>query len=109
MPEPREKFEESIVALLTLESAGEDAYLAQTPNDGMSRLFGGLVASQSLRAATLTVEASRLPHSVHAYFIRPGRPDQPLELSVDRTRDGRSFTTRRVTASQDGRPIFVLA
>jgi acyl-CoA thioesterase-2 len=109
VPDSPTRFEESIIALLTLEPAGHDTFLAETPNDGMSRLFGGLVASQSLRAATLTVDPDRYAHSVHAYFIRPGRPDQPLELAVDRTRDGRSFTTRRVTASQDGEPIFVLA
>jgi len=94
--------------LLTLEPAGPDAWIASTPGEG-PRLFGGQVASQSLRAATLTVEAGRHVHSLHAYFIRPGRPDEPLRLEVDRTRDGRSFTTRRVTASQSGGPIFVLA
>jgi acyl-CoA thioesterase-2 len=66
------------------------------------------VAAQSLRAATLTVDADRLVHSLHAYFIRPGRPGVPLQLDVERARDGRSFTTRRVSASQDGEPIFVL-
>lgn len=94
--------------LLTLEPDGDDAWLASTPGEG-PRLFGGQVASQSLRAATLTVDDDRHVHSLHAYFIRPGRPDEPLRLAVDRTRDGRSFTTRRVTASQSGVPIFVLA
>jgi acyl-CoA thioesterase-2 len=60
------------------------------------------VAAQSLRAATLTVGPDRLVHSLHAYFIRPGRPGVPLQLDVERARDGRSFTTRRVSASQDG-------
>ena len=82
--------------------------MAPTPGDGPGRLFGGQVASQTLRAATLTVEPDRLPHSLHAYFIRPGRPGVPLQLHVDRVRDGRSFTTRHVTASQDGEPIFEL-
>ncbi len=98
-----------ILELLDLGRRGPDDFVAPTPSDGPGRLFGGQVASQSLRAATLTVDSDRLPHSLHAYFIRPGRPGIPLRLEVDRTRDGRSFTTRRVTASQDGEPIFALA
>ena len=94
--------------LLALEPAGADVWLAPTPGNG-PRLFGGQVASQALRAATMTVDDDRHPHSLHAYFIRPGRPDEPLRLAVERTRDGRSFTTRQVTASQSGDPIFVLA
>lgn len=82
--------------------------MAPTPGDGPERLFGGQVASQSLRAATLTVPADRPPHSLHAYFVRPGRPGVPLQLHVERVRDGRSFTTRQVTAAQDGEPIFTL-
>ncbi|HUF34220.1 MAG TPA: acyl-CoA thioesterase II [Acidimicrobiales bacterium] len=96
-----------ILRLLDLEEDG-DAFVAPTPSDGPERLFGGQVASQSLRAATLTVGEDRLPHSLHAYFMRPGRPGTPLRLEVDRLRDGRSFTTRGVTASQDGEPIFSL-
>ena len=99
-----------LLALLDLEPGGTDAWLATTPapGDGPPRLFGGQVAAQSLRAATLTVSPERLVHSLHAYFIRPGRPGVPLELTVDRARDGRSFTTRRVSAAQEGEPIFVL-
>ena len=95
-------------AILHLEPHGDrpDSWVAATP--GVGRLFGGQVASQTLRAATLTVEPDRAVHSFHAYFIRPGRPGVPLELAVERTRDGRSFTTRHVTASQDGEPIFTL-
>ena len=100
---------ERLLRLLDLKDVGEDLYEAPTPNDGMGRLFGGQVASQTLRAATLTVEPGRLPHSLHAYFIRPGRPGSPIELAVERTRDGRSFTTRRVVASQNGEPIFELS
>ena len=99
----------SLLDLLTIEPDGPDRFLAPTPRDGWGRLFGGQVASQSLRAATFTVDAERHVHSVHAYFIRPGKPAEPLQLDVDRTRDGRSFTTRRVTASQSNGPIFVLA
>ncbi len=99
----------SLLALLELDPAGADRWIAPTPVDGWGRLFGGQVASQALRAATLTVEATRQVHSMHAYFIRPGRPGEPVELLVDRTRDGRSFTTRRVTALQGDEPILVLA
>ena len=95
--------------LLNLEPDGDDCWLAATPAEGPPRLFGGQVAAQSLRAATLTVDPGRPPHSLHAYFIRPGRPGVPLELSVERTRDGRSFTTRHVTAAQDGEAIFILS
>lgn len=99
-----------LLSLLELESRGADSFVATTPSpaEGPPRLFGGQVASQSLRAATLTVAEGRYPHSLHAYFIRPGVPGVPLELSVDRTRDGRSFSTRTVSAAQDGEPIFVL-
>lgn len=99
-----------LLALLDLAPAGSNRWLATTPEpgDGPPRLFGGQVAAQSLRAATLTVPADRLVHSFHAYFIRPGRPGVPLQLDVERARDGRSFTTRRVSASQEGEPIFVL-
>lgn len=99
-----------LLRLLDLEERGRDAFRAPTPapGDGPPRLFGGQVAAQSLRAATLTVPPERLVHSFHAYFIRPGRPGVPLQLDVERARDGRSFTTRRVSASQDGEPIFVL-
>ena len=99
-----------LLELLDLTPAGSNRWLADTPQpgDGPPRLFGGQVAAQSLRAATLTVPPERLVHSFHAYFIRPGRPGVPLQLDVERARDGRSFTTRRVNASQDGESIFVL-
>ncbi|GAC1535735.1 MAG: acyl-CoA thioesterase II [Acidimicrobiales bacterium] len=98
-----------LLRLLELTDLGDDSFEAMTPDDGFERLFGGQVASQTLRAATLTVDAGRPPHSLHAYFIRPGRPGIPLRLDVERTRDGRSFATRHVTASQAGEPIFNLS
>ena len=98
-----------LLELLDLAPLGDDRFEASTPADGPERLFGGQVASQTLRAATLTVDEGRLPHSLHAYFIRPGKPGIPLHLAVERTRDGRSFATRHVTASQDGEPIFNLS
>jgi acyl-CoA thioesterase-2 len=86
---------------------GPDRYTAPTPSEGPPRLFGGQVASQAVRALTLTVAPDRPIHSLHAYFIRPGRPGVPLELAVERTRDGRSFSTRRVEAIQEGEAILV--
>ena len=97
-----------LLRLLDLERVDDTHFVGSTPSDGPGRLFGGQVASQSLRAATLTVDPSRPPNSMHAYFIRPGSPGTPLELEVELARDGRSFSTRRVTASQDGAPILEL-
>lgn len=70
------------------------------------RLFGGLIAAQALAAAAATVPYDRLPQSLHAYFIKGGRVGVDVEYTVEITRDGRSFNTRRVTAGQDGAPIF---
>ncbi len=94
--------------LLDLDTVEPDVFVAPTPAEGPPRLFGGQVASQSLRAATLTVPEDRFVHSLHSYFIRPGRPDTDLRLVVERIRDGRSFATRRVTAVQGDEAIFVL-
>jgi acyl-CoA thioesterase len=69
-------------------------------------LFGGLIAAQALAAASSTVPADRLPQSLHAYFIKSGRVGVDVEYAVEITRDGRSFNTRRVTAGQEGVPIF---
>jgi acyl-CoA thioesterase II len=70
------------------------------------RLFGGLIAAQALAAAGSTVAADRLPQSLHAYFIRGGRVGVDVDYTVEATRDGRSFDTRRVIAAQQGVPIF---
>jgi len=95
-------------ALLELQETATDRFTAPTPAEGPPRLFGGQVAAQALRAACETVEDGRPVHSLHSYFIRPGLPDSVLELAVERTRDGRSFTTRHVTAIQEDRAIFTL-
>jgi acyl-CoA thioesterase-2 len=94
--------------LLELHETAKDRFTAPTPAEGPPRLFGGQVAAQALRAACATVEAGRPVHSLHSYFIRPGRPDAVMELAVERTRDGRSFTTRHVTAIQEDKAIFTL-
>ncbi|MEV7088560.1 acyl-CoA thioesterase II [Streptomyces sp. NPDC093085] len=73
------------------------------------RVFGGQVAAQALVAAGRTVPSDRTAHSLHAYFLRPGDPAAPIVYTVDRIRDGRSFTTRRVVAIQHGRPVFHLS
>lgn len=77
------------------------------PAAGGRRVFGGLVVAQALAAAARTVE-DRTPHSLHAYFILPGDPAAPIVYEVERVRDGRSFTTRRCAAIQNGRHIFDL-
>jgi acyl-CoA thioesterase II len=100
---------ERLLWLLDLERLDRDLFRARSPRHRPNgRLFGGQVAAQALRAATLTVEVDHHPHSLHGYFLRPGLPRRPLILSVDRIRDGRSFTTRRVVAVQDGEAIFAL-
>ncbi|MAG31212.1 MAG: acyl-CoA thioesterase II [Deltaproteobacteria bacterium] len=101
---------------LVLEPLDRDLFLAN-PGQGEGRLFGGLVAAQSVLAAIATLEASEndagkpssLLHSIHAYFLRPGRYDLPIRFVVDRIRDGRTFTTRRVVAHQAGEAIFNMA
>jgi acyl-CoA thioesterase II len=98
----------SIRALLELHETAPDRFTAPTPAEGPPRLFGGQVAAQALRAACATVDGARPVHSLHSYFIRPGRPDAVMELAVERTRDGRSFTTRHVTAIQEDKAIFTL-
>lgn len=92
---------------LDLEALDTDLYLGD-PGPGEGRLFGGMVAAQSVIAATRTVSRDRALHSLHAYFLRPGRHDAPLRFVVDRIRDGRTYTTRRVKAHQAGEAIFSL-
>lgn len=97
-----------LVSLLELEVLDVDRFRTSQEPGARSRLslYGGLVIAQSLRAAGMTVAADRMPHSLHGYFLRPGRVDQPVILQVDRDRDGRSFSARHVRAVQDGRAIF---
>jgi acyl-CoA thioesterase-2 len=99
---------ETLVDILDLERIEEDIFRGSSPEEGPQRVFGGQVAGQALVAAGRTVPPERAVHSLHAYFIRPGDPEVPIVYMVDRTRDGRSFSTRRVTAIQHGRAIFTL-
>ncbi len=95
-----------LVDLLDLEQIEVDIFRGKQPGEALLRVFGGQVAAQALVAAGRTVEPDRPVHSLHAYFLRPGDPSVPIVYEVDRIRDGRSFTTRRVVAIQHGRPIF---
>jgi len=98
-----------LIRMLALEEVDRDFYLAQSPS-GKGRLFGGLVAAQAAMAAMSTVEdPDSALHSLHAYFLRPGSHGKPLRLVVDRIRDGRTFTTRRVVVHQGGEAIFNLS
>jgi acyl-CoA thioesterase-2 len=100
---------DDLLDLLNLEQIELNIFRGRSPDERVQRVFGGQVAGQALVAAGRTVPADRPVHSLHAYFIRPGDPSVPLVYTVDRTRDGRSFTTRRVTAIQHGKPIFTLS
>ncbi|GAA3047165.1 acyl-CoA thioesterase II [Actinokineospora globicatena] len=98
-----------LVELLDLERIEDDIYRGVSPEHSSVRVFGGQVAGQALVAAGRTVPAERGVHSLHAYFIRGGDPSVPIVYEVDRIRDGRSFTTRRVVAVQRGKAIFALS
>jgi acyl-CoA thioesterase-2 len=100
---------DDLVALLDLEAIEVNLFRGRSPDENRQRVFGGQVAGQALVAATRTIdEPGRLVHSLHAYFLRPGDPTVPILYEVDRIRDGRSFSTRRVVAIQHGRAIFNL-
>jgi len=98
-----------LVRLLDLERIEENIYRGGSPESSSMRVFGGQVAGQALVAAGRTVDPRRRVHSLHAYFIRGGDPSVPIVYEVDRIRDGRSFTTRRVVAVQHGKAIFSLS
>ncbi|HXX25518.1 MAG TPA: acyl-CoA thioesterase II [Pseudolabrys sp.] len=97
---------EDLLSILDLEELDLNLFRGRSPQAGWQRVFGGQVIGQALVAAVRTVDASRPPHSMHAYFLLPGDPKVPIIYDVDRMRDGKSFTTRRVTARQHGHPIF---
>ena len=95
-----------LVALLTLETIEENLFRGVSQDLGFRQLYGGQVLGQCVSAASQTVEADRHVHSLHGYFLRPGDAALPVVYQVDRVRDGGSFSTRRVTAIQKGKPIF---
>jgi acyl-CoA thioesterase II len=99
---------DTLVGLLDLEPIETDVFRGRSPADRWQRVFGGQVLGQALVAATRTVE-TRSCHSLHAYFLRPGDPRVPILYEVDRSRDGGSFSARRVVALQHEQPIFTMA
>jgi acyl-CoA thioesterase II len=96
-----------LVELISLQSSAPDCFIGQSEDIGTPSVFGGQVLAQALLAAGRTAPTDRSIHSLHAYFLLPG-VHAPINYSVDRVRDGRSFTTRRVVATQNGESIFEL-
>ena len=100
---------EELIELLRLEPIGVNRFRGQTQDLGFRNLFGGQVLGQSISAAIQTLESDNWnPHSLHAYFLRPGTVSDPIEFEVDVLRDGRSFATRQIKASQNGKAILTM-
>ncbi|EEX66846.1 MULTISPECIES: acyl-CoA thioesterase II [Vibrio] len=99
---------DELLSLLQLEKLEEGLYRGASENLGLPQVYGGQVIGQALSAARYTVESDRTVHSFHSYFLYPGDPEKPIIYDVENLRDGRSFSTRRVKAIQNGRPIFYL-
>jgi acyl-CoA thioesterase II len=99
---------DQLLNILDLETLEQNLFRGNSPQTGWQRVFGGQVIGQALVAACRTVE-NRKPHSLHAYFLLPGDPKVPIIYEVDRIRDGRSFTTRRVVAIQHGAAIYAMS
>ncbi|MCP3675024.1 MAG: acyl-CoA thioesterase II [Gammaproteobacteria bacterium] len=97
---------EELVEHLNVEQIDKLLFRGLTPDNWRKRVYGGQVLAQALNAALRTVDSDRKVHSLHAYFLRPGNPKLPIIYDVDPIRDGRSFTTRRVVAIQNGKAIF---
>lgn len=109
-PGPGESDETEVAATmreqLSLDVVGDDRFRSTTPTSS-NHVFGGLLLAQALRAATATVEGGRPVHAVHGSFLAAGRPGRHLDHRVERTRDGASFATRRVTTGHDDDTTFV--
>ena len=99
----------ALLSLLDLEQLEQNLFRGQSPRVGWQRVYGGQVLGQALVAAGRTVEEERSVHSLHGYFLLGGDPKHPIVYEVERTRDGGSFTTRRVKAIQHGRAIFTMS
>ena len=106
---PMPQSTEELIDLLDLEMIEDTLFRGRQPDTALQRVFGGQVASQALVAAARTVREQRAVHSLHAYFLRPGDTAVPIVYDVERTRDGRAFSTRRVVARQHGNPIFYMS
>jgi acyl-CoA thioesterase-2 len=100
---------EALLELLDLEPRGGDVFVGISHDVPYTRIFGGQVAAQALVAAGRTVDPARYVHSLHAYFLRPGDPTSPVEFHVERMRDGRGFSVRRVLAHQHGKVTFAMS
>jgi len=100
---------EGLLSILDLEPLEENLFRGRSPQQGWQRVYGGQVLGQALVAAVRTVPVDRFAHSLHAYFLLAGDPSRPIVYNVERVRDGGSFTTRRVTAIQHGRAMFVMS
>jgi acyl-CoA thioesterase II len=100
---------DGLLSILDLEPLEENLFRGRSPQQGWQRVYGGQVLGQALVAAVRTVPADRFAHSLHAYFLLAGDPSRPIVYNVERVRDGGSFTTRRVTAIQHGRAMFVMS
>jgi acyl-CoA thioesterase-2 len=100
---------DALIDLLDLEELEVNIFRGESPDEKRQRVYGGQVAGQALVAAVRTVNDDRAVHSLHGYFLRSGEPGVPILYDVERVRDGRSFTTRRVRGIQQGKVIFNLA
>ncbi|MGX9417445.1 acyl-CoA thioesterase II [Vibrio sp. RC27] len=98
----------NLLELLQLERLEQGLFRGESEHIGLPQVYGGQVIGQALSAARYTVEESRTVHSFHSYFLHRGDPEKPIIYDVENLRDGRSFSTRRVKAIQNGRPIFYL-
>lgn len=97
---------DGLLAALELTPLGDNRFRAHSERDRFGRVFGGQMIAQAMSAASATVP-DKPPHSLHAYFVQAGVPEQPLDLHVDRVRDGRSMSARRVTVAQAGEPLLI--
>lgn len=109
MPQTRDPRTLAEILALDVDGGTEDRFLGHSPQERRARVFGGQVVAQALVAAQATVVDGQDVHSLHAYFLRGGQVEEPIVYDVDRLRDGRGFTARRVTASQGGKAILVLS
>jgi acyl-CoA thioesterase II len=100
---------DQLLEVLDLKQIDTATFRGESPQVGAQRVFGGQVAGQALVAAGRTVDPLRFVHSLHGYFVRPGDPTVPIDFTVEKIRDGRSFSVRRSTAQQHGRTIFFMS
>ncbi|WP_315708088.1 acyl-CoA thioesterase II [Brenneria uluponensis] len=99
---------QNLLNLLNLEKLEEGLFRGQSEDLGLRQVFGGQVVGQALSAAKQTVPIERFVHSFHCYFLLPGNSQKPIIYDVEKLRDGNSFSTRRIRAIQNGRPIFYM-